>query len=153
MALLALNLRRPAALLKMAEARARGLTVEGFIKEIKGTIGTYRRQLMLSDWRSVNNIEARKDVIKYTRKDRVPSMRVVADVDWDMSKEYMYKLSVKSKAGPGEPMEEKFVNVMHDKLLPRGEVEAISRAMMAAQSPKDIEQVQQVEVVGIYHRV
>jgi len=153
MALLPFYLRRPAAILKMPEAMARGLTVEGFIRELRNTIGTYRRQLMLADWRSVNNIEARKDVVKYTRKDRMPSMRVVADVEWDMSKEFMYKLSVKSMAGPGQPMEEKFVNVMHDKLLPRGQVEALAREMMAAQSPKEMQAVQRVELVGIYHRV
>jgi len=153
MALLPFYLRRPAAILEMPGAMARGLTVEGFIKELRNTIGTYRRQLMLADWRSVNNIEARKDVVKYTRKDRMPSMRVVADVEWDMSKEFMYKLSVKSMAGPGQPMEEKFVNVMHDKLLPRGQVEALAREMMAAQSPKEMQAVQRVELVGIYHRV
>lgn len=153
MSLLPAYLRRPAAILQMPAAMARGLTIEGFIRELRGTIGTYRRQLMLADWRSVNNIETRKDVVKYTRKDRMPSMRVVADVEWDLSKEFMYKLSVKSMSAPGEPMTEKFVNIMHDKLLPRGDVEAMAWEMMQEQSPKDIEKVQRVELVGVYHRV
>jgi hypothetical protein len=137
----------------MPAAMARGLTVEGFIRQLAGTFGTYRRQLMLADWRSVNNIEARKDVVKYIRKDRLPSMRVVADVEWEMSREYMYKCKVWSQTRPGEPMEERFINIMHDRLITTGEVTGLAGEMFREQSPKEIQAIKRVEVVGIYHRV
>lgn len=153
MALLPSYLRRPAALLEMAAAMARGLTVEGFINELKGTIGTYRRQVMLADWRSVNNIEARKDVVKYVRKDRLPSMKVVADVEWEMSQEYMYKCKVWSQKTPGEPLTERFVNIMNDRLVSTGTVEEMVRERWGEWEKYEHEEIKKVEVVGIYHRV
>lgn len=153
MALLPFYLRRPATILQMPAAMARGLTVEGFIRELRGTLGTYRRQLMLADWRSVNNIEAKKDVVKYTRKDRLPSMRVVADVEWEMSQEYMYKCKVWSQKAPGEPLTERFVNIMNDRLIRTGTVEAMVHERWGEWEKYENEEIKKIEVVGIYHRV
>lgn len=153
MALLPSNLRRPAALLQMAAAMAQGLTVEGFIKELRGTIGTYRRTLMLADWRSVNNIEARKDVVKYTRKDRIPSIKVIADVEWDMKTEYMYKCKVWSQTQPGKPLKERFVNIRSDRLVAIGTVERMVYERWADWEKYEPEELKRVEVVAIFHKV
>jgi len=124
MPLLPTFLRRPSAILKMPEAIARGLTVEGFIRELKDAGLSYRRTLMLSDWRSVAGIEAKKDVIKYVRKDRMPTMKAVADVEWDLSAEYMYKVKVWTRTRPDEPLQERYVNVLSDRLLTPLQIEA-----------------------------
>jgi hypothetical protein len=153
MPLLPTYLRRPAAILEMPAAMARGLTVEGFIRELRGTLGTYRRQLMLADWRSVNNIEAKKDVVKYVRKDRMPSMKAVADVEWELSKEYMYKCKVWSQARPGEPLTERFVNIMSDRLMTPAGVEAEVRERWGEWEKYEPEELKKVSVVGVYHRV
>lgn len=153
MSLLPSYLRRPASILQMPAAMARGLTIEGFIRELRSTIGTYRRQLMLADWRSVNNIEARKDVVKYIRKDRLPSMKAVADVEWEMSQEYMYKVHTWSQKQPGEPLTERFVNIMSDKLLtPAGVLEEVSERWGEWEKYEN-EELKRAVVVGVYHRV
>ena len=153
MSLLPSYLRRPAALLQMPAAMARGLTIEGFIRELRGTFGTYRRQLMLSDWRSVNNIEARKDVVKYIRKDRLPSMKAVADVEWEMSQEYMYKVHTWSQKQPGEPLTERFVNIMSDKLLTPAQVLEEVSERWGEWEKYENEELKRATVVGVYHRV
>jgi hypothetical protein len=137
----------------MPEAMARGLTIEGFIRELRGTFGTYRRQLMLSDWRSVNNIEARKDVVKYIRKDRLPSIKAVADVEWEMSQEYMYKCHVWSQVEGVGPMKERFVNIMSDKLLTPAQVLEEVGERWGEWEKYENEELKRAVVVGVYHRV
>lgn len=153
MSLLPSYLRRPASILQMPAAMARGLTVEGFIRELRSTIGTYRRTLMLSDWRSVNNIEARKDVVKYIRKDRLPSMKAVADVEWEMSQEYMYKVHTRSQKQPGEPLTERFVNIMSDKLLTPAQALGEVSERWGEWEKYENEELKRATVVGVYHRV
>jgi len=115
--------RRSTAILKMSEAVSRGQTVAGFIRELEASTGTYRRTVMLADWRSVAGIEAKKDLIKYVRKDRMPSTRVIADVTWNLSKEYLYKLRAWSRVSPDKPLTEHFINIMSDVPLTVAEIE------------------------------
>jgi len=153
MALIPYFVRRPAAILKIAEAIARGLTVEGFIRELKAVGSSYRRTLMLADWRSAAGIEAKKDLIKYVRKDRLPSISIIADVEWNLSKEYMYKLKVQSLKAPGEPITETFINIVQDRLLTPTELERLAWEMIKEQSPKESVTVQRITPVAILHRI
>lgn len=152
MPLLPFYLRRPAAILKMPEAIARGLTVTGFIRDLDRSIGTYRRTLMLADWRSQANIEAKKDLIKYVRKDRLPSMNVIADVEWEFHKnmEYMYKIKVWTQLRPDEPLTERFANLMSDKPLTPAQIEQQAISIWGEKEQYLQEQLKRVELIGAY---
>jgi len=69
---------------------------------------------MLGDWRSVNELERKAGAMRYVRKGYFPTERVVAQVEWQLSREYMYKVKVESRLRPDEPMMERFVNIMSD---------------------------------------
>jgi len=69
---------------------------------------------MLSDWRAVNQLETKKGLMRYVRKDRYPTKMAIAEVDWILSQEYMYTVKVQSRLRPGEPQVERFVNLMSD---------------------------------------
>jgi len=153
MALIPFYLRRPAAILKLPEAIARGLTPSAFIRELKDLGLSYRNTVMLADWASAAGIEAKKDVIKYVRKDYVPSMRTVADVTYNLSQEYMYKLKVFSRTSPDEPIKEEFINIMQDTLLRPAEVERLAWELIKEQSPKTVENVERISLAQIFHRI
>jgi len=153
MALIPFYLRRPAAILKMPEAIARGLTPTAFIRELRETIGTYRRTILLADWRSQVGIEAKKDMIKYVRKDRLPSMRVVADVHWEISQEYMYKVQVWSRLQPDEPLTERFVNLLSDVPLTPAQIEEQIYGRWGEWEKYSAESLERVQVSMAYHKV
>lgn len=153
MVLIEAFLRRPTAILKIPDAISRGLSVEGFMRELK-TLGlSYRRTNMLADWRSVAGIEAKKDVIKYVRRDRLPSMRSIADVEWELSKEYMYKVKAWAQTKPDEPLTERFVNIMSDKLLTPQEIESQIYSRWGEWEKYQGETLKRLQVVGVYHKI
>ncbi len=75
---------------------------------------SYRRTEMLADWRSVNELEVKEGLFRYVRKDRYPTAKTMAAVTWETSKEFMYKVKVQSVIKRGEPITERFVNIMSD---------------------------------------
>ena len=90
---------------------------------------------------SVNELERKADAYKYVRKDRMPTARVIAQVDWELSSEYMYKVKIQSRLRPGEPLTERFVNIMQDRPMTPGEIEGIVWQLIGEQSPKLASQV------------
>ena len=99
---------------RMRGAFREGLSASRFIAKAK-TIGlSYRRSDMLADWRSVANLEEKEGLLRFVRKDRYPAEKSMATKTWAMSKEYMYKVKVKSAVAVGEPITEHFVNIMTD---------------------------------------
>lgn len=117
-------LRRATAILRMPEAIAKGMTANKFLSTLKITTGGYARTRFLQDWRNVAGTEAKKDVFKYVRRDRRPPMQALADVDWEMSEEYMYKVRAFVRTSPGEALTERFINIPSDRPLSPQEVEA-----------------------------
>lgn len=109
---------------RMRGALRQGINASRFIKDMKAAGLSYRRTQMLSDWRSVNQLETKKELFRYVRKDYYPSPRVMATVSWNLSREFMYKVRVQSRLAPGEPLTERFVNIMSDVPLTPGGVEA-----------------------------
>jgi len=153
MALLPTFVRRPSAILRIPDAIVRGLSPTAFINELKGMGLSYRKTLMLSDWRTVSGIEAKKDLIKYVRKDRVPSARLLPDVEWELSREYMYKVNTLSRLKPDEPLQERFVNIMSDVPLSPTEVEQQVMSMWGEWEKYAQESIEGLKVVGAYHRI
>lgn len=152
MALIPSFMRRPTAILKMPDAIARGLTATGFLRELKGLDLGYRKTLFLSDWRGVASIEAKKDRIKYIRKDRVPSPRVLPDVPWQYSKEYIYKLNTFSRISPDKPVVERMVTFQSDEPMTMAQVEAAVFEKWT-EWERYKEQLERVEPEAAYHRL
>jgi len=109
-----MGIERATVILKMKSAIAEGLSASRFIAEMRELGLSYRRTDMLADWRSVGEIEKKEGMLRYVRKDRYPTEKTIAAVEWDLSKEYMYKVQVKLIMRPGEPITERFVNIMSD---------------------------------------
>jgi len=105
---------RAAAQLLIRAAASQKLSAAETIRQLTDKGLTYRRTDMLADWRSAGNIEAKTGLLRFVRKDYVPSARVIADVTWQTSREFMYKVRVETRIRPGEPLETKFVNIMAD---------------------------------------
>lgn len=109
---------------RMREAFRKGLSASRFITDMKAIGLSYRRTEMLSDWRSVNELEVKEGLIRYVRKDRYLTEKTVAAVGWEISKEFMYKVKVQSVIREGEPITERFVNIMSDVPMTPAMVEA-----------------------------
>lgn len=153
MSLIEAFLRRPTAILKMPEMIAQGLSAEGIIKALKEQGLSYRRTVMLGDIRSVKGIEAKKDAMKYVRKDRIPSMRAMADVEWDISEEYMYKVKVRARTSPDEPLTERFVTILSDNPLTPRQVEQQVMSRWGEWEKYSPERIEGLTVTGAYHRI
>jgi len=109
---------------KMRGAFREGLSASRFISDMKAIGLSYRRADMLADWRSVNEVEKKEGVLRFVRKDRYPAETSIAAVTWATSKEYMYKVKVMSVIKLGEPITERFVNVMSDVPMTPSMIEA-----------------------------
>lgn len=123
MPLIALGLRRAIAMKLMPKAYKAGMSVSSFRQVLRGKDLSYKWQTLLGDWRSTCNVEAKKDAIKYVRKDRVPSPNIFPEVNWKYSKEYIYHANTWSRTHPDAPITEQMVTHLSDKPLSAREVE------------------------------
>jgi hypothetical protein len=146
-------LRRSVAILKMPEAIARGLSATKFLQGLKITSGGYQKQRFLADWRSVAGIGKRKDAFKFVRRDRRPPISAIADVEWELEREYMYKVRVFVRTTPDEPMEERFVNIPSDRPLSPEEQEAEVERLWDDEWKYEGETLERAQAVAGYHRV
>jgi len=119
-----MGVERAEVILLMKKAIALGQSASSFITDMRSAKLSYRRTTMLADWRSVGEIEKKTDLMKYVRKDYYPTEKTIAQVEWKLSREYMYKVKVETRVRPGEPIAERFVNIMSDKPLTPGQVES-----------------------------
>lgn len=123
MPLIALGLRRAIAIKLMPKAFKAGSSVAAFRQQLRAKGLSYRWSTMLGDWRSANEIEAKKDAMKYVRKDRLPSTQIMIERPWKYDKEYVYKVQTWSRIHPDEPLEERFGTIQSDKPLTPTQVE------------------------------
>lgn len=117
-----MGIERATVIARMRAAFREGMSASKFLQQMKSEGLSYRRTTMLSDWRSVNEIERKEGALRFVRKDRMPTKTVVATVEWDLSQEFMYKIKTLSRLKPGEPIVERFVNIMSDKPLTPQEI-------------------------------
>lgn len=153
MAFIAFGLRRAIAIRLIPKAFKGGLSASSFIGQLRLKGLTYRRGTMLSDWRTVNQIEAKKDVLKYIRKDRLPSVASMADVEWAYDKEYIYKAKTWSRIHPGEPLTERMVTFTSDRPLTPRQVEEQIATKWSAWERYIPEKVERIQTVSAYHRI
>lgn len=136
-----MSIKRAAAFMLMRKAVDKGQSRSSFLAELRTKGMTYRKTTMLGDWRGLANLDAKKDLLKYVRKDRLPSSKVIATVPWDMSEEYMYICKVRSRISPDEPITERNINITQDKPLTPLQIEQLAWEMISEQSPKQIAQI------------
>ncbi len=96
----------------MRKAFRKGQSASSFIQNMSAVGLSYRRTDMLSDWRSVNEVEKKEGAFRFVRRDYYPAKQSLAEVEWSLSQEYMYKIKVQSRLRPDEPVTERFVNIM-----------------------------------------
>jgi len=137
-------LTRATVIAKMRGAFRAGVSASRFLADMKAAGLSYRRTDMLSDWRSVNEVEKKAGTLQFVRKDYYPAKTAMAQVDWALSKEYMYVIKVQSRLRPDEPLTERFVNIPTDKPMTPREVEALAWELIQEQSPKAIGEVEAV---------
>ncbi len=153
MVIVALGLRRAIAMKLIPKAFKSGLSASSFINQLRLKGLTYRRSTMLLDWRTLNEIEAKKDVLKYIRKDRLPSIASMADVEWGYNKEYIYKAKTWSRIHPEEPLTERMVTFLSDKPLTPRQVEEQIATKWSDWERYIPEKVERIQTVSAYHRI
>lgn len=99
---------------RMRGAFREGISATRFIRTMRDIGLSYRRSDMLADWRNVNQLEVKAGLLKYVRKDRYPTARIIATTTWAISKEYMYVVQVKTQLKPGEPILAHNINIQTD---------------------------------------
>ena len=109
-----MSITRSAVIGYMRKAFRTGQSVTNFREDMRRKGLSYRWTDMLSDWRTVNQIEAKKGLMRFVRKDRAPTKLAIAEVDWLLSQEYMFTVKVASRLRPDLPVTERFVNLMSD---------------------------------------
>ncbi len=115
---------RAAVMQRIKAAQAKGLSATRFISDMKAVGLSYRRTTMLADWRSVGNVVKKTGLLKYVRKGFVPSPALYAEVSWNLSQEFLYKIKVQTRLYPGKGLDEHFVNIVSDKPMTPGEWES-----------------------------
>lgn len=153
MPFIALGLRRAIAIKLIPKAFKSGQSASSFINILRSKGLTYRRTNMFADWRTVNNIEAKKDVLKYIRKDRLPSVKTMADVEWAYDKEYIYKAKTWSRIHPDEPLTERQVTFTSDRPLTSRQVEEQIATKWVEWERYFPEKVEKIQPVSVYHRI
>lgn len=109
-----MSIKRSAAIQFMRKAFRTGQSVSDFREDMRRKGLSYRWTTMLSDWRTVNQLEAKAGRMRFVRKDRYAVRADIVDMPWKLSKEWMYKVKVQSRLRPDEPVTERFVNLMSD---------------------------------------
>jgi len=136
----------------MRGAFRRGQSASSFIWDMKERGLSYRRTDMLSDWRTINELEKKTGLMRFIRKDYYPAKQQMAEVEWLMSKEYMYKVQVQSRLKPDVPITERFVNIMSDTPMTSAMVEQAVTEKWAEWEDYTAEAIEKIQVWTAVHR-
>lgn len=137
----------------MRGAFRRGQSATSFIWDMREKGLGYRRTTMLSDWRSINELEKKTGLMRFVRKDYYPTKITMAEVEWRLSQEYMYKVKVESRLRPDVPITERFVNIMSDTPMTAAMVEQAVTEKWADWEDYTAEAIETMQVWTAVHRV
>lgn len=137
----------------MRKAFRTGQSATSFIQDMKAKGLSYRRATMLGDWRSVNELEKKEGAFRFVRKDYYPSKQSLAEVEWKLSQEFMYKVKVQSRISPAEPIAERFVNIMSDIPLTPSQVQEQVESKWFEWEKYAPEELVELQVWSAVHRV
>lgn len=146
-------LKRANVIALMRGAFRRGQSATSFIWDMKQKQLSYRRTTMLSDWRTINELEKKKGLMRFVRKDYYPAKIAMAEVEWLLSQEYMYKVKVESRLRPDVPITERFVNIMSDTPMTAAMVEQAVTEKWAEWEDYTAEAIEKMQVWTAVHRV
>ncbi len=109
-----MSLLRAEIIAKIRKGIRAGVGATRLYNDLRSVGRVTRKTDFLADYRSVSGIEKKDGLLRFVRKDRYPTGKVLATVEWELSQEYMYKVRVQSTLKVGEPITERFVNIMSD---------------------------------------
>ncbi len=148
-----MSLKRANVIGLMRGAFRRGESASTFLWSMRERGLSYRRTDMLADWRSVNELEKKKGLMRFIRKDYYPAKIAMAEVEWALSQEYMYKVKVNSRLRPDMPITERFVNIMSDSPMTAAMVEQAVTEKWSEWEDYTAEAIEKMQVWTAVHRV
>lgn len=137
----------------MRGAFRRGQSASAFLRDMKAKGFKLRRTDALADWRSVNELERKKGAMRAVRRDYFPATKAIAQVEWEMSDEWMFKVKVQSRVSPGEPITERFVNILSDHPMTPAMVEQAVTEKWAEWEDYTAEAIEKMVVWTAVHKV
>ena len=146
-------LTRAKVIASMRKAFRTGVSASKFLSDMKVQGLSYRRTDMLADWRSVNELEKKEGVLRFVRKDYFPAKASIADVEWNLSQEFMYKVKVQSRLRPDDPITDRFVNIMSDSPLTPRQVESQVEQRWGEWEKYSPEEIEALQVWTAVHKV
>jgi len=138
---------------RMKVAIGAGKSASAFIRESRTAGLAYRRTTMLADWRTVGDIEKKTGLLKYVRKDYVPSVELARAEGWKLSREYMFKVKVQTRIRPGAPVVERFVNIVNDTPMTPRQIETEVQKQWGKWYPERREEITAVIPETAIHRI
>lgn len=148
-----MGVKRAAVIGLMRGAFKRGQSAGSFLRDMRTKGLSYRRTDMLGDWRSVNELERKAGAMRSVRRDYFPATKAIAQVEWDMSDEWMFKVKVQSRLSPGEPIQERFVNILSDHPMTPAMVEQSVTEKWAEWEDYTAEAIEKIVVWTAVHKV
>jgi len=130
-----------------------GFSATGFLEYLKKQGLGYRRTIFLADWRSALGVSQVEGLLRFVRRDRLPTARIIADVEWATTQEYMFKVKVWSQTRPGEPLTERFVNIMSDRNMTPVEIEQQVFSQWGEWEKYAAESLKKVQTWSAYRRI
>lgn len=146
-------LKRATVITKMRSAFREGVSASRFLADMREAGLSYRRSDMLADWRSVNELERKEGALRFVRKGYYPTEKSIAQVEWEISREYMYKVRTESRLRPDEPIAVRFVNIMSDTPLTPAELEAQVEERWGEWEKYQAEELVSLQVWSAVHKV
>lgn len=143
---------RMIAIAKMRGAVKAGMSAAAFIRQMRIEGLSYRYGDMRTDYASVKGVDRVEGRLRFVRKDRVPTGIIVAKAWPDMSKEFMYTIKVFTRLSPGEPIAERFVNLMSDRALTPLEMESQVSEWWREKERYEHEILEEIRVWSAIHR-
>lgn len=138
---------------RMRGAFRRGQSAGSFMRAMREKGLTYRRTDMLSDWRTVNEIEKKDGLMRFVRKGYYPTKAAMAEVEWKKMPEYMYKIKVESRLRPDVPITERFVNIVSDTPMTPLMIEQAVVEKWSEWEDYTAEAIEKMQVWSAYHKI
>ena len=128
--------RRAEFIAQARKAVREGLSQTRFLRQAVSEGYSFRRTDMIADFHSVSGVEKKAGLLRFVRKDYIPSVAVLAEVSWKIAKEFAYTVQVKYRRAPGEPITTRFVNVSTDLPLTPAQIELEAKVSIEEKYPE-----------------
>ena len=110
----------------MRKALKAGQSRTAFLRDMKAEGLTYPRKTMFADWAQLKDFHDKEGTLAAVGRDAYPAEKNIITTAWDIDKEFMYQVKVRSRLRPEEPITERFVNIVTAKpMTPRMMVQSL----------------------------